>query len=148
MRTALHDPPPLQHDDKIGAADGGQSMRDSDGRVVFRQGLQRLGQGLLGADIKRTGGFIKQQHRWIAQDGASQRQALFLSPPEKRWPRSPTSVSYPSGSAPMTASSCAALAAANSSLIGRIRLGETQVVSHRGMQQVRLLGNHAEHVGQ
>ncbi len=67
-----------------------------------------------------------------------------FSPPEKRWPRSPTTVSVALGQGGYVVVDLGRLGRRVQLLVGGVRLGEAQVVGDRGVEEVRLLGDDAD----
>ena len=71
-----------------------------------------------------------------------------FSPPLSRWPRSPTTVSRPSGSSSTSALICAARRAAWISLVRGVGSGVEQVGADRVVEEVRLLRDDTDAVAQ
>ena len=92
VRAAFGDAAPVDHEDHVGLQDGGEAVRDGDGRAALHQRLQRglhetLGRGVqaevASSRIRIRGSF--RMTRAIAR--------RCFSPPESLYPRSPTMVS-------------------------------------------------------
>lgn len=98
MRSAFNNAAMLQNDDLISMPNGGEAVGNGDCGAAFSQGRQGNFHGAFGFCVQRTGRFIEQQDRRVAQDRAGERKALLFTAREPV-PRSPTSVSYPSGKA-------------------------------------------------
>ena len=112
MGPSLGDTALVEHDDLVGVANRRQAMRDRDDGAAARKPLERGLNRPLGLRIERRGassstriGGLRRIVRAIAM--------RCFSPPEKRYPRSPTTVSYPSGSPAMSSWICAARAASS-----------------------------------
>ena len=67
-----------------------------------------------------------------------------FSPPEKRYPRSPTIVSYPSGSVAISSWIWAACAASSISSSVASGSGEAEVLPHSRVEEIRLLRDDAD----
>ena len=78
-RAEFDKPPPFQHADQVGTADGGKAVRDDDGRAAFHELLQRPEKVTLGPGIQGGGGFIQDENRSILQECAGDRDALTLA---------------------------------------------------------------------
>jgi hypothetical protein len=78
MAALLGDLAVLHHHDVVCLVHGRQPVRDGDGRAPGRQLLQRLAEQCLGLGVERAGRLVEQQNVGVAQDGASDRQALLL----------------------------------------------------------------------
>ena len=79
MRALLHDAPPLDHGDAVGAHDGGQAVRDDHRRPPLHQLVQRVLHHALALRIECTRGLVQQEHAGILDDGAGNRDALLLA---------------------------------------------------------------------
>ena len=79
MTAFAHHPALIHHHDALELLDGGEAMGDHHGGAAHHQ----IGQALLHQQfilgIQRAGGFVQQQQRRIAQDGAGDGQALALA---------------------------------------------------------------------
>src|SRR5262249_40279574 len=110
-RGALADEPALVGDED---GVGGQDRRQPVGDNQRGAASQQVGRGgldvVFGEAVKVGGGLVQDDDPRVAQDDPGDRQPLF-SPPDSRWPRSSTTVSYPSGKEPMNSSRWAACAA-------------------------------------
>lgn len=115
--------------------------------VHSSQKVQGLGQRSLGSRIERACGFIEQQHWGIARYGAGQRQALLLAAREAV-PAFPHHGVIALGQPAYCGIELRYLGCGHPFLVGCLSLGETQVVGHRGIQEIRLLRDHAEHFRQ
>jgi len=75
----LDDRASIQHDNPIGPLDRGQPMGDDYGSSVPHQVTQRQLHEALGLVIQRRRGFIEDEQRGIAENGAGNRQSLTLT---------------------------------------------------------------------
>jgi hypothetical protein len=96
VRAALHHPALLQHEDLVGRADGAEAVRDDERRAPAAQPRERLLDERLALRVERAGGLVEDEDARVGQQRAGDGDALPL-PAESRTPRSPTTVSYPSG---------------------------------------------------
>src|SRR3954469_10882618 len=76
--AAFRDRAVTQHENAITPSDGGQPMRDDEGRAALHQPLDRLHDQRLGLDVERRGRLVKDQDRRVAQQGTGNRDPLFL----------------------------------------------------------------------
>ena len=74
----LRDAAALQHDDGVGAPDGGQPVRDDERRAVAHQVLQRFLDQQLRFGVERRRRLVQDQDRRVLQQRARNRQALAL----------------------------------------------------------------------
>ncbi len=70
--------PVLEHEDRVGAAHGGQAVGDDERRAVAHQRRQRVLHELLGFGVERRGRLVEDQDRRVAQQRAGDRQPLPL----------------------------------------------------------------------
>ena len=75
----LHDPPPLEHDDRIGSHDRRQPVRDDKRRAVQHQRRQRVLHQQLSFGVERRRRFIQDQHRRVLEQRARDGHPLALS---------------------------------------------------------------------
>ena len=114
VRAALGDASLIQHDNFIGADDGREPMRNHQRGAATRDALQRFLDFMLGVAVERGRRLVKHQDRRAFSTVRAIATRCF-SPPESLSPRSPTSVSYPSGAMRMKPSIRARLAASSTS---------------------------------
>jgi hypothetical protein len=74
----FHDPPPVDHDDPVGAAGGRQAVGDEDGRAVLEQGIERRLDLRLGLQVQVGRGLVEHQDPWVGEEGAGQGDELSL----------------------------------------------------------------------
>ena len=79
MVAALNNPPVLNHQNSIGVAHSGKTMRNDKNRSPLHQAVHTLFNQRLSARINRTGGFIQHQNRRISHSRPGNRQKLALS---------------------------------------------------------------------
>ena len=63
VRAALDDHALVEHDDLVGADDGGEPVRDHQRGAVLRHQLERILDFPLGVAVERGGGLVEQQDR-------------------------------------------------------------------------------------
>ena len=80
----------VHDEDAVGALDGGQPMRDHDGRAAFHQARQRLANAQLGFGVDARGGFVQDQEARIVGQRAGETDELLLAGGVVRLPRSRT----------------------------------------------------------
>ena len=68
-----------QHDDVVGPANLGKSMRNEDGGAAFRSSPDGLLDEVLGGAVNRAGAVVKNEHGGIGDEGAGERNALTLA---------------------------------------------------------------------
>ena len=86
VSALLNDPARLEHDDSMSGTHGGESVRDDKARPSDHQSGQGLTNLLLGLDVERRGGLIKNKDAGIANQRSRDSQALALSTRESRTP--------------------------------------------------------------
>ena len=79
VSATLHDLAPIQHDDLVGADDGGKPMRDDQCGAIFRDPFERILNLLLGMAVECRGGLVEQEDRRTFQDGSRNGHALLLA---------------------------------------------------------------------
>ena len=79
MAAGFDDPAAFDHEDLVGAADGGQAMGDHDRRLALHQPVQRVEDELLAFRVQARGGLVQDQDRQVADQGARDGDALLLS---------------------------------------------------------------------
>ena len=79
MRAALDDHALVEHDDLVGADDGGEPVRDHQRGAALGHALERVLDFLLGVAVERRGRLVEQQDRRRLQDGAGDGDALLLA---------------------------------------------------------------------
>jgi hypothetical protein len=98
--AALDDLAAFEHQDLIGAADRGESVRDDEGGAAVAQPPQIISSLSLSSDDVASS-------RMRMRGSASRARAIdtrWRWPPESLMPRSPTTVSYPCGKRRMNSS--------------------------------------------
>src|SRR5712692_2775800 len=78
VRAAFDDPPCLQHYDLIGAANGGQAVRNDEGGSPAHEVAQPFLDQRLGFGIQTRSGLVEDQDARIRQDGPGDRDPLLL----------------------------------------------------------------------
>ena len=84
MRPPFHHHAPLDHEDTIRLLDRAQPVGHRDRRPAPRGLVQRRLHHLLGLAVQRAGGLVQEQDLGVAQEGARDSDALFLSAREER----------------------------------------------------------------
>ena len=79
MRAAFGQFPLIEHQDHIGIGDGRKAVRNAQRGPPFGDRMQGRQNVLLSARVQGTGGFIEQQDRRVLDQGAGNRDALFLA---------------------------------------------------------------------
>ena len=79
VRAALDDDAVVEHDDLVGADDGGEPVRDDQRGAVVRDLFERVLDFALGVAVERGGRLVEQQDRRRLQDGAGDGDALLLA---------------------------------------------------------------------
>jgi hypothetical protein len=77
--AGLDDAAVVEHGDLVGVADGGQAVRDGDGGSALGQGVEGLLDGPFGFGVQSAGGLVEDEYARVAQQGAGDGDALFLS---------------------------------------------------------------------
>ena len=78
MRALFGDPAIVEHHDPVSRAHCGEPVGDHQRGALRHQLVERLLHQLFAFGVQRAGGFIQQQDRRIAQQRASNRDALLL----------------------------------------------------------------------
>ena len=78
-RAVLHQAAPLEHQDAVEVAHGGQAMRDRQHGAAAHQAAERLADELLGCAVERGGRLVEQQQRRVLEERARDGDALALS---------------------------------------------------------------------
>src|SRR5258706_554480 len=86
VTAALDDAPLRQHHDEISVLHRGQAVGDDEHGAMLHEALDRLLHQALRFGVERTRRFVEDEERWIAQQGARDRDALALPPREARAP--------------------------------------------------------------
>src|SRR6185436_18194318 len=84
VRAEFDDAPVFQNHNAIREAHGGQAVRDDEGGAPARRDFERLDDGALGGGVEAAGRLVENQNRRIAQHGARDGNALFLSARQRR----------------------------------------------------------------
>src|SRR5580658_8787909 len=79
MRPTLDDGSIIQNKNGVGPANGGEPMRDHDGRFTLHQTIQGFEDQLLRSRVQAGAGLIQDQYRRIANDGPGDGNPLPLS---------------------------------------------------------------------
>ena len=74
----FHDVAPLEHDDRIGATNGREPMRDHKRRAIQQERGERVLHQALRFRVERRGRFVQDQDRRVLEQGAGDRQPLAL----------------------------------------------------------------------
>ena len=82
-------------DDAVGIDDGGEPVRDHEGRAAHEERIERALNVAFAFRIERARRFVEKEDRRVLQERAGDRYALAL--PESSFPAAPTRVSSPSG---------------------------------------------------
>ena len=90
MRPLLYDAAVLEDDDQIGVADGGEAVRDDEGRPPGEERPQSHLDAPLGADVDARGRLVEDEDPRIGEQGTREGDELSLA---EREPRSATSFS-------------------------------------------------------
>ena len=72
-------PGPVGEDNQISRADGGQAVRDDDGRAIGLQAVERRTYRLLAEGIEMRGRLVEDQHRCVLEEGPRDGDALTLA---------------------------------------------------------------------
>src|SRR3954463_3569849 len=78
VTPALDDPAFGKHDDEVGVLHRCEPVRDHENGAMRHQAFDRLLYQALRFSIECTGRFVENQDRWVAQQGARDRDALAL----------------------------------------------------------------------
>src|SRR5262249_59492774 len=76
--AALDDTAAMEHQDTAGVANGGESMRDDEGRAAFHHLAQRRLDSGLGQRVERAGRLIENEDWRILEQRPRDRQTLAL----------------------------------------------------------------------
>src|SRR5437763_10507229 len=79
VRSALNRATIVEDDDLVGVDDGRQAMSDHDRSPAFGHPVERLLDRLLSPAVERGGRLVQDQDRRGFEQGAGDRNALFLS---------------------------------------------------------------------
>ncbi len=147
MRPALHDRAAVEHRDLVGVAHRREAVSDHDRRAALGQPLERLADGALGLHVERARGLVEHEHRRVAQDGAGDRDPLALAAGEAEAALADDGV-VALGQRRDRVVDLGGARRLLDLLVGRIRPREAQVLAHRGVEEVGLLRDDADRVGQ
>jgi hypothetical protein len=78
MLAVLDNAAMVEDHDLIGLYDGGQTVRDDDGRAALRQPVQLGMNRPLGSRIQSRGDLIENEQAWLLEQDSCNRYALFL----------------------------------------------------------------------
>ena len=109
----LGDAAALEHDDRVGAADGRQPVRDDERRAVPHQVGERILHQQLRLGVERRGRLVENQDRRVLQQRARDREPLPLPARQPLAALADRASRSRSGSAAMNSCACAARAAAS-----------------------------------
>ena len=79
VSSHFSDPPFMHYHDFAGVLNGGQSVRDDQGRAVLDQTAHPFPQQVLCLGIHARGSFIQDQDSWVVDERASEREQLLLA---------------------------------------------------------------------
>ena len=83
MRAPLDDATAMQHDDHVGIAHGGNTVRDEDGGPTHHEIAQLVENLVFGMRIHARESVVQNQNPWTADDGAGNRGPLLLTAGER-----------------------------------------------------------------
>ena len=86
MGAGLGHPTLVQHDDAIGATDGGEAVGDQQGGAPGHEPLEGLQDEVLGLGVEGGGGLVEDEHRGVAQQGPGDGDPLALPTRQRRPP--------------------------------------------------------------
>ena len=78
VSAAFYHAPGFDHQNLIGAADGGKAMRNHESSAAAHQVAETLLDQRLGFGIEAGSGFVENQDAWIGEDCAGDGDALAL----------------------------------------------------------------------
>ena len=143
MGAPLDDLALVQDDDLVGVADRRQPVGDRERRPPLGEALELGLHGVLGLGVKRAGGLVEHEHRRVAQHRAGDRHALLLTARESVTPLADDRV-IAVGQRRDQGVDAGGARRVLDLLVGRLGTGEAQVVADAGVEEVRLLGDHAD----
>ena len=79
MRADLAQLAFVHDDDAVGALDGGEAMRDDDGRAALHQLLQRFANPQFGFGVDAGSGFVQNQEARVVRQRAGEVDELLLA---------------------------------------------------------------------
>src|SRR5216683_6220104 len=79
VRAALAQRALAQHQDAVGALDGGEAMRDHQRGAILEQLVERPLDQRLGFAVDTGGRLVYHQHAWIVGERAGEREELALA---------------------------------------------------------------------
>ena len=88
MRSAVDEPPLIEDEDLVGVDDGGEAVRDDDGRAIPGEGAERLLDAALGMGVRLGGRLVEEEDPRIGEECAGEGESC-ASPPEKWAPSVP-----------------------------------------------------------
>ncbi|GAB2664443.1 hypothetical protein GCM10027068_50480 [Prescottella soli] len=147
MGAALGDPPVVEDHDLIGVPDRREAVRDRDRGPAAADDVERVLHRPLGLVVERAGGLVEHQDPRVPQQGSRDRDALLLAAGEPVPARADDGVV----AVGQRRDQLVHLRGAGRRFdlgVGRLRSGVPQVLADRRVQQVRLLRDHADQLGQ
>lgn len=147
VRTALGCAAAVQDDDLVRVADGGEAVRDGEGGAAGRERVDRFLHGVFRTGVERAGRLVEDQDRRVAQDRAGDGEALLLAAREAVAALADEGV-VAVGEGGDVVVDLRGAGRRLYLLVGGLRLGEAEVVGDGGVEEVGLLGYHADRSGQ
>ena len=147
MAAGLDDAAVVEHDDLVGVAHGREPVRDRDRRPALREPVERLLHEPLGLGVERARRLVEDEDRRVAQDRARDRDPLLLAAGEAVAALADDGV-VALGQRRDHVVDPGSLGGRLDLLVGRVRLREAEVLAHRRVEEVRLLRDDADEVGQ
>ena len=137
----------VEHDDLVGVAHGRQPVRNRDRRPALGQSVERLLHEPLRLGIERACRLVEDEYRRIAQNRPRDRDPLLLSPREAVTALTDDGL-IAFGQRCNHMVDARRLGGPLDLLVGCIRLGEPQVLAHRLVEEVGLLRDDTDQVGE
>ena len=147
MPARLDDAAVVEHDDLVGVADGREPVRDRDRRPSLGEPVERLLHEPLGLGVERARRLVEHEDRRVAQDRPRDRDPLLLAAGEAVAALADDGV-VALGQRRDHVVDARRLGGGLDLLVGGVRLREAQVLAHRRVEEVRLLRDDADEVGQ
>ena len=79
MGAAFDDLALLDDEDLVGAADGGEPVRDDEGRAALHEVAEAVLDHRFGLGVERAGGFVEDEDARVGEDGAGDGETLTLA---------------------------------------------------------------------